>query len=151
MTVWANQERRQVARFMHGESLKGEWLFMKAGVATWVSGTSYGQVLRVFRKKRQRHPPTKPTNLEIFKVCILENFNIGKELRKIQREEIILNIRGGQKGHLKVRHDDRYGAISTALCTLALGQYGARRGAEGHEQRTLLLKTVVFSMYKGIG
>lgn len=103
------------------------------------------------QEKETTTPPTKPTNLEIFKVCILENFNIGKELRKIQREEIILNICGGQKGHLKVRHDDRYGAISTALCTLALGQYGARRGAEGHEQRILFLKTVVFSMYKGIG
>ena len=87
MTVWANQERReQAARLMHGESLKGEWFFMKAGAAMWISGTSYDQVLRFFRKKRQRPPPTKPTNLGIVKVC-LRKLHTDNELRKIQKEE----------------------------------------------------------------
>lgn len=102
-------------------------------------------------RRDNSHPPKNPTNLGIFKVFYLRKRHIGNESRKIQREEIILNIRGGPKGHLKVRHDDRYDAMSTALCTLALGQYDTRKGAKGHEQRTLLLKTVVFSMYKDIG
>lgn len=150
MTVWANQKRRQVARLMHGESLmrmafhESRGCHMGIGDFLWPGPQG-------LQEEETTTAPTKPTNLKIFKVCILENFSIGKELRKIQREEIILNIRGGQKGHLKARHDDGYDAMSAALCTLALGHYDACRRAEGHEQRTLLLKIVVFSMYKGIG
>lgn len=106
------------------------------------------QVLQEEETTTTPHKINQPRNLQS---VYLRKFHIGDELRKIQREEIILNIRGGQKGHLKARCDDGYDAMSAALCTLALGQYDVRRGAEGHEQRTLLLKTVVLSMYKGIG
>lgn len=78
------------------------------------------------------HKTNQPWNLQS---VYLRNLHIDNELRKIQSGKIILNTRGGQKGHPKVRHDDGYDAMYTALCTLALGQYDAHRGANVMSRR----------------
>lgn len=146
MSVWFNQDKswgnglEQVAR----ESLKGEWLFVKAGAPKWIWELPMAKCSESSSKNKTKQPPAFEFSKPLMLVL---NWKVYKGGR------IILNIYGGgQKCPLKVRYDPWCDAMTTDS-SLHLRPSHAMQA----ELLTALsgwpcvLKSVVFSVYGGIG